>query len=304
MSKVDVNGIHIHYQTRGTGPDVILIHGITSSLAMWYNAVLVSLAADFRVTAYDLRGHGLSGLTESGYSSLHMAQDLEALMDSIGIEKACLVGHSFGGAIALHFALLNPRRTRGIVMLDTGLACLRYLRIIEDWAGWNNRPADMMKNGLRLEQFLELDSKQDVTDIIRHGLKVPRRSGFHKGESGLTTRMEKLLETKMGFEFRDVAGLTEDRLPKIKTPVLALYGETSPYQKMAAHLSTLLENCRHDVLPGAGHFYAVHRPGLVVEKIAGFLRDPEGFVKECRSRPDRTANGSMLPASPAAEHDE
>ena len=284
MPKALVNGIEIHYQTRGEGPDVILMHGITSSLAMWYNEFIPALSKEYRVTAYDLRGHGLSTITRHGYSSYDMSRDLAALMDYLGIEKASFVGHSFGGAIAMHFALDFPDRTTGVVMLDSGLACLRYLRIIHEWVGWQNRPADMMKDGLTLEQFLELDSKQDVTDIIKRGLSVPRRAGFRKGQDGMTPRARKLVEeTRMGYEFRDVAGMTEDRLSSIKAPVLALYGETSPYKKMATHLSQLLEKCRHDVLPGVGHFYAIHRPRLILERIQAFLKDPEGFVAEGRT---------------------
>ena len=58
-----INGIQIHYQTKGSGPDVILLHGVTSSLALWYGGVLTELAKHYRVTAYDLRGHGLSEIT-------------------------------------------------------------------------------------------------------------------------------------------------------------------------------------------------------------------------------------------------
>jgi pimeloyl-ACP methyl ester carboxylesterase len=59
MAKASVNGITMHYQTKGVGEDVVLVHGLTSSLAFWHHTqVLTSLANDFRVTVYDLRGHG------------------------------------------------------------------------------------------------------------------------------------------------------------------------------------------------------------------------------------------------------
>jgi len=281
MPKIAANGIEVHYQQRGEGQDVVLIHGITSSLAMWYNGILPALSPEFRVTAYDLRGHGLSTITPNGYTSFGMAQDLKAVLDALGLEKVAIVGHSFGGALSMHFALLYPERVRGVVMLDSGLACLRYLRIIQDWSGWEGRPADMKERGLTLDQFLELDSKQDVTDFLRHGLSVPRRAGFKKGKAGLTERQRRLLEeTRMVYEFRDVAGMTEDLLATVQTPILALYGETSPYKKMAAHLAKVLPQCCHDVFPGSGHFYAIHRPALVVERVAPFLRDPQSFIRQ------------------------
>ena len=138
----------------------------------------------------------------------------------------------------------------------------------------------MKEKGLSLEKFLDLDSQQDVTEVIRHGLSVPRRSGFKKGQTGLTPRQKKLLdETRLGFEFRDIAGLTEDRLATAKTPVLALYGQTSPYSKMAAHLAKLMPYTCHEVIEGIGHFYAIHKPAMAVDRILPFLREPEAFVR-------------------------
>jgi len=87
-------------------------------------------------------------------------------------------------------------------------------------------------------------------------------------------------ETKLGYEFRDVAGLTEDRLATVQTPVMALYGEKSPYSKMAARLASVMPFACHEVMEDIGHFYAVHKPALAVAKILPFLSDPAGFVKQ------------------------
>jgi 3-oxoadipate enol-lactonase len=279
MPKIHANGIDMHYVQQGSGPDVILLHGVTSSLAMWYNGVLPALSPSYKVTAYDLRGHGLSGLTPTGYTSEALAGDLRALMDALGIESAVVVGHSFGGTIGLHTACLHPERVRGVVMLDSGVACLRYLRIIEKWSGWKNRPALFRERGLSLEEFLSLDREQDITPILRHGLNMPRQAGFKKGQSGLTARQRRLIEeTRIGYEFRDVANLTEDRLREVQTPVLAMYGSTSPYRRMAERLGELLPHCRHEVLPQVGHFYAVHHPDLMLGYLREFVPDPLSYV--------------------------
>ncbi|MBV9504526.1 MAG: alpha/beta hydrolase [Acidobacteriia bacterium] len=281
MPKILANGIQVHYVQRGTGPELVLIHGITSSLAMWYNGLLNGFVSEYHTTAYDLRGHGLTELTPHGYTSAAMAADLRSLLDALNLDTVLIAGHSFGGVVGLHFALENPDRVRGVVMMDSGVACLRYLRIIQDWWGWEGRPADMKDQGLSLDKFLDLDSQQDVTEVIRHGLSVPRRSGFKKGQTGLTPRQQRLLdETKLGYEFRDVAGLTEDRLATVQTPVMALYGEKSPYSKMAARLASVMPFACHEVMEDIGHFYAVHKPALAVAKILPFLSDPAGFVKQ------------------------
>jgi pimeloyl-ACP methyl ester carboxylesterase len=276
MGRASVNGVNIHYQTKGRGPDVVLIHGITSCLAQWYLKIFPALTANYRVTVYDLRGHGLSDLTESGYTSENMAADLLGLMDHLGIAGARLIGHSFGGTIALHLALLHPDRVKGIVLLDTGLACLRHLRLVREWSGWRQFGPELEQYGITVDRFADLDRNLDITEILRQSLTIPVQGGFRKGQNAMTPRLKRLLdETRVGSEFREVAGLTEARLAEIATPVLAIYGETSPYQRMAAHLSRIMPNCRFEVVENAGHFYAVEDPAFVLDRMGPFLRQPD-----------------------------
>lgn len=287
MPKTLVNGVQIHYQTKGAGPDVILIHGVTSSLALWYTKVFPSLASRYRVTAYDLRGHGLSDITPTGYTSDDMVRDLIGLMDALGIQSARIVGHSYGGAIGMHLALLHPERVDGVVVLDSGLACLRYMRTIKEWPGWKRFRRQLEKFGISYERFLNLDSNQDVSEVFRKSFEVPIQFGFRKGASRASPRFKRLInETSIGREFREIAGLTEDRLPEIIAPVLALYGETSPYIKVAAHLSSILPNCRYETLAEDGHFYLLREPGTALDRISGFLADPMGYVRVDVKVPD------------------
>ncbi len=283
MPKVFARGINVHYQTRGEGPDVVLIHGVTSSLAAWYNGILPSLAAaGFRVTAYDLRGHGLSDSTPGGYSSRETALDLAALLDTLGIGQAMLAGHSFGGAIAMNFAALYPDRTGGVVLLDSAMPCLRHLRMIQDWGGWES--PGLREEGFTPEWFEGEDSKEDLSEFLRKGLSVPRLQGFRKGQVGLTPRIKKLLEeTSVGSEMRGIDELTEDRLREIQTPVLALFGGNSPNRKMATHLGDIMPNCTPILLPGAGHFSVMHDPQPFLQHMTPFFHDPQGFVRRAKS---------------------
>lgn len=272
MGKVIANGITLHYQQKGEGDDIILVHGITSCIAQWYMKIFPELSKNYRVTIYDLRGHGLSEVTKTGYDSETMARDLVALMDHLGIEKAYFVGHSFGGGISLHLALLHPERVRRIVLLDTGLACLRHLRLIENWPGWKKYGTVLKTFGITLDRFMEVDRNQDVREIIRKSLSIPLQSGFRKGKVALTPRLKKLVdETEMCSEFREVGALTEEALATIQTPVYAVYGATSPYEKMAEHLGSLMPHCRYELIEEAGHFYAIEEPQLALPRIIDFL---------------------------------
>jgi pimeloyl-ACP methyl ester carboxylesterase len=283
MPKIFVRGIEIHYQTRGEGPDVVLIHGLSSSLAVWYNGTLPTLvAAGFRVTVYDLRGHGLSQMTPSGYSSAESAEDLKAFLDALEIDRVLLAGHSFGGAIAMHFAVLNPGRPRGLVLLDSGMACLRYLRRMRDWDGWE-RPG-MKEEGFTAEWFEAVENQEDMSEYLRKTLSTPRLRGFRRGHSAYSPRLKKLVEeTRVGSEFRELGGLTEDRLREVETPVLALYGAISPNHNMAPHLGKLMPNCWPVNLAGLGHFAALHDPQPILANMIPFFKEPGEFVRQAKA---------------------
>jgi pimeloyl-ACP methyl ester carboxylesterase len=297
MPKILANGIQIHYQRKGTGPDVVLLHGITANLAMWFTKVFPELAKEYRVTAYDLRGHGRSDLPVCGYDSHTMTQDLLGLLDALGIEKARFVGHSFGGAVAMHLALLHPERVEGIVLLDSGLACLRYRRNIENWPGWEKFKTQLETYGMSHERFVSTDKGQDVSEIFRKSFEVPIVFGFRKGTSRATPRFQKLVnETTLGWEFRETAGMTEERLTEITAPVLALYGATSPYVGVAEHLKTIVPNCRFETLPDDGHFYLLRDPAIALDRISSFLTDPAAYVRReaTPEQPEDLLNSSSL----------
>src|SRR5690242_4318678 len=131
------SGLKIHYQRVGQGPDLVTIHGLTGNLAVWHLKIVPLLWDHFRILTYDLRGHGYSDMPTTGYTATDMASDLEGLLDDLGIERADLVGHSFGADTALYFALGYPRRTGRVVAIEAALPALIGLRQREDWVGWS-----------------------------------------------------------------------------------------------------------------------------------------------------------------------
>ncbi len=135
-------------------PDVVLIHGVTGDLSIWYLCQAIqTLGTTRRVTAYDLRGHGYSDAPPTGYTSADHAADLFALMDDRGIEHATLVGHSFGGVIALHAAVLAPERVDAVVLSDPYFPALRHLEDVSRWGHWQSF-CDEAKRGSNLGRAL------------------------------------------------------------------------------------------------------------------------------------------------------
>src|SRR5438046_4762158 len=107
--------------------DLVMVHGLAANMAFWYFKYACELARDFRVTVFDLRGHGRSQITPSGYTPDNLAVDLACLLDQLGIGSAHLLAHSFGGVVALRFALQRPERVRSLVLADTHVAAVRHM---------------------------------------------------------------------------------------------------------------------------------------------------------------------------------
>src|SRR4051812_7089695 len=115
--------VKIHYTVQGSGPPVVLIHGLLSSAEMnWTLPGITALVAKHhQVIALDCRGHGNSDkpLEESAYG-VPMVEDVVALLDHLGIPKAHIVGYSMGGMIALKLAVLHPERVKSLMLCGMG----------------------------------------------------------------------------------------------------------------------------------------------------------------------------------------
>ncbi len=271
MPKIHANGLNFHYQQAGTGPDVLLIHGVTGDMSIWFLCeAMGTLARSFRVTGYDLRGHGYSEVPSSGYTSAEQAGDTLAIMDALGIERAMLVGHSFGGVIAMHAAVLDPDRIEAVVLSDPCFPALRHLEDLSRWGHWQNFREEAAAAGVTLsdeywydlgkffDQVLHLDGERLLR--FRQAVGLP---GFN--------RLLRLAETTCGNDAKVPAGLTEDLIRGVTQPVLALFGEHSPFLATADYLDENLPHCVNVRVPGAKHRAPEENSGQFVEQVYEFL---------------------------------
>lgn len=114
-------GVRIHYEVAGDGPPLVLAHGFSASLDMW-SWQLPYLAAGRRLILWDARGHGGSSAPAdpAQYSMPELAADLRAVLEAAGAADSCVIGGmSFGGQIALQYAVDYPESTRALVLSDT-----------------------------------------------------------------------------------------------------------------------------------------------------------------------------------------
>jgi pimeloyl-ACP methyl ester carboxylesterase len=117
--EVDLHGHRVIYRTVGSGPAVVLIHGMVNSSRHWQDVALL-LADRFTVIAPDLIGHGDSATPRGDYSLGAHAAAIRDLLTAIGVERASVVGHSLGGGIAMQYFWQFPQRVERLALVSSG----------------------------------------------------------------------------------------------------------------------------------------------------------------------------------------
>ncbi len=119
LKEIELHGHRVAYRCAGSGPAILLVHGITSTSATW-ERVMPYLARRFTVIAPDLIGHGESAKPRGDYSLGAHASGVRDLMVSLGHESATFVGHSLGGGVVMQLAYQFPERCERLVLVDSG----------------------------------------------------------------------------------------------------------------------------------------------------------------------------------------
>src|SRR5688572_19584509 len=227
MPKIRVDGIDLHYWQHGQGPDLVLVHGLGGNLAGWHLTMVPELQRRYRVTTYDLRGHGRSDAPPHGYTTGKMAEDLCGLLDALHIRQPRLVGHSWGADIVLHFALNYPRRVSELVLIEAALlAPLADLYRSEDWVGWTYVTET-------LEQLrgapIPADKRYDFEYLVRLLIEVPIMYGPAAGRVRDEELLIRVVEVLKPMGRGDNAGsdLSLEALEDIPHRSLALYEASS-----------------------------------------------------------------------------
>ncbi len=260
--RVRVNDIMVGYSEQGApdAPAVIFIHGFPFNRSMWREQ-MDALAEEWRVVAYDVRGHGESGGGEKSFSIKLFAQDLIALMDTLEIERAVLCGLSMGGYIALNAILTHPDRFKALVLSDTQCgadtpeAKKKRLNAIES----------IEKNGIEaftdagLPNFFapeSLESRQNTVEHVRSMMSA--------------TPETTLVKTLRAFYEREESC---SKLQEIRVPTLILVGEedkiTPPEAAKLMHQK--IEGSQLEIIAHAGHLSNIERPAEFNDALATFL---------------------------------
>lgn len=269
--------------TRSDTP-IVLIHGLAASQAFWFAAGAPVLSVLGPCLMYDLRGHGKSGTSETGYGVGSMADDLAAILDARGLDRVHLVAHSFGGMIALAFALRSPERVASLTLVDVRVRPIQTKitipvqqippmverRLAE--LGIDLGSVSSHDDGvgyLRTVARIEIEAGDMASELLSHIYRHPRLFRSRKTAErwiNLTERVSLIadLEGEEAFTAQD--------LGRLKMPMLVLVGGKSTTLPSARELARL---CPHAVLrevPEVGHFFPMSHPQAFLRPTLRFLR--------------------------------
>lgn len=280
MPVAKTNRLAISFQQSGSGPDVVMVHGLAANLAFWYLKIVPHFTPSYSVTAYDLRGHGRTEMPPTGYTTRDLAEDLIALLDERGIRKAHLVGHSIGGSVCMHAAVLCPDRVASLTLVECRLHAFQPLLNRDNESFWVKHAPELEARGITIPKntpkvFYSLI--QELTPLADQGLVNPNAipglsGGALDGKSRSGQRWIKLItETSFPGDLQEIAGLTADKIAGVKQPCLLMYGSRSNFMGTCDALSKALPQAEAHVFEDRGHFFPVTEPNLIIEQTLDFL---------------------------------
>jgi pimeloyl-ACP methyl ester carboxylesterase len=267
-----VDGTRLRMIDSGSGTPVVFIHGIGASMYAWRQQLPPIVAAGYRVVAFDNRGFGFSEKPARGFRNADYTRLVLALLDSLGIASAVLVGHSMGGAIAADVALAHPDRVRGLVLIDAAGFGIRWPGALKI-ARWPFIGAVATSfrgrwiTGRILRSSFADPGKVTEADVDQYYAPVP---DAHYGRA--------LRGVLREFRFDSLSG----RLARVQAPTLILWGDTDRLISLreAARFARELPRSEVVVIERSGHNVPEESPDQVNRVLLDYLKEGLSRIPE------------------------
>ncbi len=277
ISDITIHGHRITYRSAGSGPVVLLIHGITGSSSTW-DDVIPWLAERYCVVAPDLLGHGSSAKPRGDYSLGAYASGLRDLLGVLGHERATIVGHSLGGGVAMQLAYQFPERCDRLVLVGSG------------GLGHELHPMLRAASLPGAEWVLPLLCTAGVRDAVDGVARFLGRVGLRPSPDleelwrGFSSLAEADCRRAFVHTIRTVVDASGQRVNAADrlyltagVPTMIIWGEHDPIIPVAhAHAAhAAIPESRLEVFPEARHFPHRDDPRRFVEVMFDFMRTTE-----------------------------
>jgi 3-oxoadipate enol-lactonase len=262
--------VTIAYEVRGRGRPLVLIHGVAMGRLGW-EPVAGRLASHFRLVVIDNRGVGASTAPTPPYSAAEMAEDVLAVLDAEGIDRAHVVGASLGGMVAQQLALTRPERVDRLVLAGT---------VPGGWRNWSMPPetlwlmtwGPLLPEPVRLRAFAE---RSLGVETLRRRPQVAER---------LVAARRADPQPSRGWLGQVGAGVFFDpdgRQRDLAAPTLVVHGTEDQVvdPRNAEVLTDLIPGARLVWFEGAGHLFFWEEPARFARLVTDFLEAPAGLLR-------------------------
>jgi epoxide hydrolase 4 len=271
-----VNGVRLHRVEAGAGPPVVLLHGFPEFWWGWRRQLPALAQAGFRAVAPDLRGYNFSEKPSgiAAYRAEALAADVAALIRALGVERAHLVGHDWGGVVAWYVAMLHPERVDRLVVMNAPhpAAFRRALRrgpqALRSWYAAFFQLPSLPEAALRAGRF-RLLGRVFAAGAGRRGVFTEEEIARYREAAARPGALTAMLNY-----YRAAVRFPRPPTRRILHPALLVWGERD--RALGVELTRGLEpwvpHLRVERLPEAGHWVQHEAPERVNALLTGFLK--------------------------------
>ena len=249
----------LSHDIAGDGPALVLLHAAVCDRRMWDPQWKALADAGHQVIRCDLRGFGSTPAPDRPYNN---ADDVTDLLDTLGVERAALIGSSFGGRVALEIAARRPRTITALALLCSAAPDHEPG---EKLRAFNERENALLAAG-DIDAAVELNVATslgpEADDTVRDQVRLMQRHAFE-------------VQLAAPEEFAHIPAEVDPSL--ITAPCLIVSGrhDLPDFREIAVRLATRIPGARHHELPWAGHLPSLERPAEVSDLLTRFLRDTQ-----------------------------
>ena len=270
QKKVEINGINLHIIDEGSGPAVLLIHGFPDTSHVWRHQIPALVKAGFRAIAPDVRGFGKSDrpVNTEAYALPALVGDMAGLLAKLGIEKAHVVGHDMGAAMAWVLAAYYPQLVNRLVVLSVGHPVCNRERTMEmREKAWYTLLFQFRGTA---EALLMRNNWQIFRDILRNHPETEKWIEDLSAPDALSSALN-WYRANLGPE-RELADPVP--IPKVTVPTLGIWSSGDAYlaeKPMLASADYVTGGWQYERIEGASHWVQLDEPEQVNERIIRFL---------------------------------
>ena len=275
---IDTNGTTLYYKTKGTGEPIVVLHGGPGFDHQQFLPFIWELSTDYKVILYDQRGTGLSsGPVDSASITIdNFIEDLEGIRRAFDIEKMNLLGHSWGGILAMHYGIRHPDKLRSLMLCSTA-ASIDSFNDMDEAKSRNWLPEDIERlESIAASEAFQNNDPQSIEQFWRTYFKAyfVDQSLVATMNLAFTDNTIQYSNAVAGYLLNSVGAFDlHGDLGVIQVPTLVIHGDSDPMPvSYAVRIHEAMPNSELVVAENSGHWLFIEATEQFRSSVDNFLR--------------------------------